>query len=478
MRRSLLASIAGLVWLAGCRGPAPIEPAPAAPARTATARAGTVQRPATVTATSTAPATVTTTALSLEAAIEHALRHSPDLEAAAARVAQAQADRVAARSAFFPQLLGRVSYARTNQPAQAFGMIVGQRRFRPTVDVNRRSATQNVRPEIVAMVSLFRGLADLRGLEAAERMLAARRLERTAAELLLSDAVAQAYYGALAAAERKRVAEQAVETVARELELARVRRRHGAALEADVLSLEVRLAAARGEVLQAEAQLRTARAGLRRLLGWDPRQPLRLAPPASLSLPAPPPLEQALAAARRRRPEIEAARLRVEASGKQLAAARGARLPRIAAQASYGHDNDTLALSRRRDNWTVGLSLELDLFTGGRHAAAVAAARARLREARAAERGVRLAIEQQVRAAHAALSVALQRLAVARTAVRQADEALRLVQVRYRAGAAPVTRFLEAQLGWTNARFAELAARYAAARAASALEAAMGGENR
>ena len=67
--------------------------------------------------------------------------------------------------------------------------------------------------------------------------------QRAAEEAIVS-AVTQAYYGVLAAQEQVEVAEASIEAVAAELDLATERFARGAALKSDVLSLEVRLAAA------------------------------------------------------------------------------------------------------------------------------------------------------------------------------------------------------------------------------------------
>ncbi len=477
---ALLGLALGVVLSAGCAAPGPDRERPAserAPAKAAgapIAPAGDEPTPPARVAPGVSPSAGP---LTLERAIALALERNPDLRAAAARIAEAEARVTEATSAFLPQVQGRLSYARTDNPAQAFGMIVAQRRFSPTLDVNDPGATENFRPEIVGAISLFRGLSDWSFREAAKLGADARRLERQAAEDLIVNAVTQAFYGILAAKEQVEVARASIEAVTAERRLARERFEKGAALKSDVLSLEVRLAQAEEAALRARNGVEVGKAGLRPLLGLHRTAPLDLAPAPGGGDGAPPTatvadaIERALAA----RSEIKASERFVEVRSEELAAERGGHLPRVQAFASYGQDARDLELSRNVDNWAVGVEVEVDVFSGFRTSARVAAAEERLREAREGVRRVVLEVEQEVRTAFAALEEARERVRVTEAAKAQAEEALRLVREQYQAGTVPVTRYLEAEVGWADARSRSVAARYDQRRAAAALRKAMGG---
>ncbi|MGR8940863.1 MAG: TolC family protein, partial [Gammaproteobacteria bacterium] len=62
----------------------------------------------------------------------------------------------------------------------------------------------------------------------------------------------------------------------------------------------------------------------------------------------------------------------------------------------------------------------------------------------------------------------------AQTAVAAADEALRLVTLQHRAGAATVTRYLESEVAHDQAQTQWQTARYDAFRADAALQRALG----
>ena len=355
-------------------------------------------------------------------------------------------------------------------------MIVAQRRFSPTTDVNDPGATQNWRPEIVAQFALFRGFQDLHGLDAAKTGVELAALERAAIRNALGRAVSDVYLLHLGARRQIEVAAASVKAVESELRDARARFEAGALLKSDVLSLEVRLAAAKDAEVRARTGVEHALTSLRALLALGPGESVELAtdlPPEDASLPSD--RETALARAFENRAELRAAAGLVSLRASQLAGEQGAWLPRVDAFGSYGQDAPDLDLSRDQDNWTFGFSVDLPLFSGFRTRGRVAAARSRLEEARDLQEKARVEVEQEVRGALLRRSEAAERVTVAERAVDAAEEALRLVRAQYQAGGAPVTRYLEAEAALAEARFRDIASRTDVRRAEAELRRAVGG---
>jgi outer membrane protein TolC len=415
--------------------------------------------------------------LTLDEAIATAYEHNPDMQAAADRIAEATARVGEATAAFYPQISTRLSYARTDNPAQAFAMVIAQRRlaFSPTVDFNHPGATQNVRPEISAALPLFRGGQDLQRRAAAVLGVAAATFEAAAVRNGLADAVIAAYYVLLAAPEQVDATQASIEAVNRALAQARDRFEAGALLKSDVLSLETRLAEATASQVQAANAVELARLGLRTLLGAPAETVIDATPgsePASASVPTS--LSDALASARSRRPELGAAASLVAIRTHELNAERAAYFPRVDAVGTYGQDAENLELSSSQDNWFFGATAEMDLFSGFRTAERVRAARHRLDEARAAERRTQLEVERELTAAWLRRDEARERARVTESAVASADEALRLVQQQYQTGTVTVTRYLEVEAARTAARSRVIAARYDARRAEAGVLRAVG----
>jgi outer membrane protein TolC len=404
-----------------------------------------------------------------------AFEENPDLRAAAERIGEAEARVGEATSAFFPQISTRLSYTRTDNPAQAFGMILSQHRFAPGIDFNHPGITQDVRPEITGALPLFRGGQDYQRRAAAVLGAEAAGLERAAVRNALADAVIAAYYAVLAGPEHVEVTRASIEAVDSALAQARARFDAGAALKSDVLSLEVRLAAEREAHVRAQNGVELARAGLRLLLGQPADAAVAVvATDSAWKADLPATFDEALQRAIARRPEIQAAAHAVAIRAHELRAERAAYLPRIDAVATYGQDNTNLEFSRRQDNWIVGATAELDLFSGFRTAERVRGAKRRLEVARQEERKTKLEIEREVKTAFLSFQEAHERARVTDAAIGAAEEALRLVEAQYQAGAVTITRYLEAEVARTDARFRAIAARYDARRADAGLWKAMG----
>ncbi len=410
--------------------------------------------------------------LTLERAIATAFERNPGLRAAAERIAIAEARVIEAGAAFYPEFGARVSYVKTDNPAQAFGMIVSQRRFSPAFDVNDPGSVANWRPELVGSFAVFRGGADAHAFEAARDGREAADHERSAVRNALAEAVTATWYALLGAREQVAVARASVEAVEGGLAEARKRFDAGALLKSDVLSLEVRRAAAREGGIRAGNAVEQARAGLKALLGSDPGE---IDPGA----PAAEPLRErtfaeALARASADRPELRASARLIELRRHEVEAEKGAFLPRVDLFGSYGFDDGNLEFSRRQDNWTFGIAVDLNLFSGFRSAARTAAAERRLAEAAALLEQVRLEVEQEVRGATLALGEAEERVKVGESAVAAGEEALRLVRGQFDGGTVTVTRYLEAEAALADARSRAIAARYDVRRAEARVRKSVG----
>lgn len=416
-------------------------------------------------------------ALNLEQALDLAFERNPDLQAAGERIGQAEAQVAEATAAFYPKLTGRVDYSYSNNPAVAFSNIVAQRRFNQGHfnSINNPGFVENFRPELVGSMSLFRGGSDYYRKKAAELGVEAAELERSALRNQLAASVTSAYYAMLAAPRQVEVAQHSLEAVDSELKHASLMHQEGALLKSDVLSLEVRKAQAKEIEVTTRNAVELARSGLRTLLGLDSAEPLEVregldAAAPSLAEDKPKLVAQALA----QRPEMQAAARQVAMREKELRAEKGGHLPRVNAYAAYGLNERSPQFNFNRDNLTMGINAELDLFAGGATSARIAGAQRKLAEAWAIRERTRLDIEDEIHKAYANLKEALERQLVAETATGASEEALRLVHAQYRGGAVTVTRYLEAEADRAAAQMRAVTARYDVRVARANLQKAIG----
>jgi outer membrane protein TolC len=413
--------------------------------------------------------------LSLDRAIELALERNPDMRAASERIGMAKARIFEAASSFWPHVGARLTYLRTNNPAHAFGMILAQRSFTPSLNFNDPPNSDTYRPESFGSLSLYRGGQDHHAVQAAKRGTEAASHQRSAIRNALAEAVTSAFYAILATREQVEVAEASIQAVESEHGEARKRFEAGALLKSDVLSLEVRLAAAREGRVRARNAVELARAGLRMLLALDAQEKLEIDPKPPT--PAPPEARTYEAAAKQalaNRPEIHAAEALTRLRRSQLEMFRGEFGPRVNAFASYGGDFEEWEPTRDQDHWMLGISVELDLFSGFGSLSRVNAAERRLGEARALQEKVQRQIEREVREATLSLKAAEERVRVTEASVTAAEEALRLVREQYQAGTATVTRYLEAEAALADARSRSIASRLDRGRAEAGIKRATG----
>ncbi len=413
----------------------------------------------------------------LPQAVDYALQNNPDLQIMQERIGQAEAQLGEALAAFYPQLKTRLSYEHSDNPARAFSMVISQRRldFSPGNDFNHPGGVDNYRPEVTASYSLFRGGQDYQRSKAAELGVEAATLDRSALRNRLIQSVHAAYYGYLAAVDAHKVSQRSITAVASELKQSRTRYDAGTALKSDVLSLEVQLAQAKDDEIQAANAIELARTGLKTLLGLTALQSLEIDAGNEWELPeAAGDFSKLLGQAMAHRPEVEAANKQLDIAQRQLSAARGAHLPRADAYVSYGSDSKDLDFSTNRDNVTAGVMVEMDIFSGFGTQEKVNKAKHQLAAAEKTVTRTRLNIENEVKSAQLKLQEALARLDVTTASVTAAEEALRMVNEQRNAGVVTVTRYIEAEVARDRALSRRIAARFDALIADAQLNQAIG----
>jgi outer membrane protein len=412
----------------------------------------------------------------LEQAIDTALTSNPELSIMQARIEQANAQLGEALASFYPQIKASLSYQHSDNPAQAFAMIIAQRRLSFTgTDFNHPGGVDNYRPQVTASYSLFRGGQDYYRSQAAKLGVETSEFEKSATRNQLINNVTTAFYGELAAMQAHDISLRSIEAVQSELNQSKVRFDAGTMLKSDVLSLEVQLAEAKDAEIQAANAIELAQSMLKTLLGLSANEAFTINSTQATTLPdAPANFDELLNQALSRHPELMAADKRVAIAEQQVKVSQGAHLPRADAFVSYGSDSKNLAYSTSRDNVTAGVMVEVDIFSGFATQENIKKAEHELTAAQEAARQTRLRIENQLKSAQIKLQDALSRAEVSVAAVKAAEEALRLVNEQRQAGVVTVTRYIEAEVARDRAHSRQINARFDALRAEAELKQATG----
>jgi len=387
--------------------------------------------------------------LLLQQAASMALEKNPLRKAAQADTKAASAGVREAQSFLMPRLTFSELATRGNDPVYVFGSKLRQQRFTTNDfapnELNTPLPFGNFSTRFGGTWNLFDSFASWHGVSRAKEMNTAstHQLERTDQEILFR--VVQAYYGVLFAAKQLEVSDQAEKTAKSIMDRSQARYESGVVVESDLLSAKVRLASREQELIRARNNLELARAQLNTAMGvpadalYQPGDPL--AEP-TLAVPSLGEMEQKALTSR---PDLK--RIESEQSAQQLsvAIAKSSFGPRVNAFAGWEMDSPTLLGGGGGNNWLGGVELQFDIFQGGAKRAVLSREHAIAEKMAALKQAASDAVRLEVRQAYYDLDSNRQQVGVARTAIAQAQESLRINQDRYEGGLLTITDLLGAE---------------------------------
>lgn len=411
-----------------------------------------------------APACGVDAPLTLPDAIGTTLKNNPDLTGAAWRIEQSKAMLALADTGFWPQVSFYTEYIQGDAPSAYLFKKIDQRRLPQQVNFNDPGWFENYESGLKGQINLFNGGSDYLSVLMARKDVEISKLSRTQLENDLTAQVIKTFYNALAARDFIAIAKESVNTVSEQLRIMQVRYEGGAVVKSDLLSMEVRLAQAKEQLVSSRNRFALARAALANLMGLEPsafteKDGVLAASEADLP-DVPDDYEQGVIHAVKFRPELAQVRKQLVKSRIGLASAKTAWLPRLDLMGKYYMDDPGLNYETSRDNWTTALLLNWDLFTGFSRQAEISRAEAMVHELLAADHKAALGIKLDVKTAYLNLEEARSRYQVAQSSVASAEESFRLVREHYQGGAVTITRYLEAELDRSRARIRATAAHY------------------
>jgi outer membrane protein TolC len=387
--------------------------------------------------------------LSLEAALEEALAGNPELKVAGARRDLAGSAGRSAAAPLWPRLDAGAGYMRSVDPVFAFGTKLRQGRF--TQEDLDLGALNN--PDAIddwsAFLSLSWSLLD-------PTIWAGRSSARSQAEAAVWSAVRMReatvlmtqlfFYRGLAASARQESARSAVEAAEATLDLFRRRNARGLLTDADLFQAEAELAAALAQQAEAERVRLDALQDLGSHLGWSPDT--LPSPTGSLPSPTPP-------GAKFFDPEWRAdVRARAAAVDAADAAKTRATLAYLPAVDLFGridtHAQDPFSVDG--DNWTVGVALRWNLFSGFGRSAGAEQARLQGEIARTEYQSALRDAQSELAQAERAVHSALRQHEATRAAEEAAERGRELMRRRFEEGLATSADLLGAEARATEMR--------------------------
>jgi outer membrane protein, multidrug efflux system len=382
----------------------------------------------------------------LDALVGRALAGNLDLRAAWARLEQAQALWRASGAGWWPQVRADVGASRARSVVDLGAMGT------KTMSNNQYAMSLAASYE----VDLFGKVRS--GRDAAARDLRATRGDAEALAMSLVAQVAEAWFALVELTSQRALLQEQVGRDETQLELVDLRFRNGLATALDVYQQRQKLAGTRARLPEIEGGIQIARQRLALLAGSADVEAI---PVPRGELPPPPALPAAGVPMDllEQRPDVRAARARVEAADHRIAVAVAERLPSLALDASTGFRAASLAALFESWVYSILGGLTAPLVDGGVRAAQVERARAALKERVAAYgKAVLTALfeveEALVRAHHQERYMA--RLAVQ---LETARVTMREARARYLSGLSEYLPVLEALSALHALERAELSAR-------------------
>jgi outer membrane protein TolC len=434
--------------------------------------------------------------LSLEQALSIAEKESEDVGIARAGIEAARGEQNRASSEFLPQLSGSARYLRTLKtqfaaiaeeddggpsdppPPTSCPTFIAN----PAGTPEERLVALEDAVECSSQLDPFASFEDLpfgrpnewsfglhlsQNLFTGGRLLAQNRIaaanrrsaetELTAQQAQLVLDVTTAYYDAVLSDRLVEIAEASLEQAERTLKDVQLGRQVGTQPEFDLLRAEVGRDNQRPVVIQRRTSRELAYVRLAQILNLSLDEPFVLTTSLGDTVEtAGPPLVPISAADEgspdtlpERRAPVRQAAEDVRASEGRLSVARAQSLPSVALTSDYAKLNfpdNGLPSGQFLTDWTVGVLVQLPIFTGGRLRADRMIARAGVEQARLRMRQVQEQARLDARNTMATLEEAEARWAASTGTVRQASRAYQIAEVRYREGISTQTELADSRL--------------------------------
>lgn len=415
--------------------------------------------------------------LSLREAVRLSLRENQAIAGSAAGAGASDARIAEARAGRLPKVNYSESFTRSDNPVFVFSSLLTQHQFGSQNfaigPLNRPDFLNNFQSELALDQPLYDARQTRNTVKSAELSRKMTAEEERRVQMDVISGTARAYYGAVLAAENLKAAQQAVRSAEADLQRAETVLAAGLSTDVDVLSIRVHLAAVTEQRINRAADLEVAKAALNDALG----RPLETAyvlttPLVALDLPelAIDGLERSASASR---PEARETHLATSLAQTQADSARSAMLPQVSFRGVFEADRQRF-IDRGGASWLAAVSLRWNLFNGAADKSRIVETTHLVRRAEADEKRTDSSIRLQVRRAYAGLKAAQQRIEVAKAAIAEAEESLRITQNRYEAGMGNVTDLLRTETAVLESRTRYLAAIHDQRVAATMLEFAAG----
>ncbi|NPV48288.1 MAG: TolC family protein [Armatimonadetes bacterium] len=351
-------------------------------------------------------------------------------------------------------------------PAVSFELPGGEDGQRVTVSP---TTTTNVGLEVSK--PLYLGARDRYARDAARSGLQAASFGTEATSVAVALRARQAVLAVLRAQQLSVVAQEQLTAAAEHLRIAEAMYNEGTAARFEVIQAQTEVSRSRGAVVQARTAVEQQTATLREVLNLPQDTPVTVEEGVGPEMP-PGDVHELMALAMSERPDLKAlqAAVRAAEASLRLAAANDRLSVQLVGQANH----QTAGALSSSDNWRASVAVVKPLYQGGATEAGVVQARAGLEKAKLDLEKAQQQVALQLTQAMNAVEEAREMLQVATDGEREAEERLRIAQVRFTSGVGLGVEVIDSQAALAAARAAIVNARNDLNLAIFAVRAALG----
>ncbi len=420
------------------------------------------QTPAPVFAEGAKPATPPAY-LTLSKAIDVALKKNLEVRAIHAKYHASLAAKSMATSGFFPKINLTEIYSRSDNPVYFFGTSLNQGKFAMSdMRINRLNnppTLSNFLTRLQIVQPIFNGGDVWIGHQQAELMVKSTGEEKAQKEKAIILSVIEAYDGVLMAKAFLGVIQNAVKTAKRHVQIAESMYRQGLVVKSDLLSARVYLFSLQEEEIRAKNMVTLAMTALNDAIGYPLQWRYELEGMMVGGPPPSQPIEAYWSQALAHRNDLKSLEFKEKVALKEIEKAKLHFLPSLNLMGNWDNYDEDFGHSGGKD-WSLMVVANLNLFGGGYDKFKYDKAKADYERIHFLRMRMESGIKLQVRQAYLRVKTAANQLKVAKTAVQQARESLRIVKNRYKNRLTTVVDVLDREVALKSAEVQLTQAKY------------------
>jgi outer membrane protein len=384
------------------------------------------------------------------AVYELALRNDPQLQVAKEQLNAARESKSLARSQLLPTIgLGATYDAVSGDIKTLSGNPVDR-----SVDYDESGIGLNLTQPIYRRDRFVQ-------LKQADSTIAQAEAQFAAAEIDLMVRSTTAYFNILSAEDDLRVAKAEREATGRQLEQAQQRFDVGLIAITDVHEAQAAFDAARAAEIAAENDLDNAWEALFEIIGPQPKSILaKLGDGLRLNPPVPKDLQSWSDTAQQENFSILAANANLEVLNQEVQVSRSGHYPTLDLVGGYNVSRSDSDTATEADLGTIGLELQVPIYTGGAVSAQTRQALANYRAAQQSLDQTRRAVNRQVRDAFRGVLSSISQVEALKAATVSAQSALESTQAGYEVGTRTIVDVLNVQRNLFSSQRDYLNSRY------------------